>query len=200
MNPRLVVATGSKHKLDEIKAYLKDWEGEICGKDEIGTIPEPEENADTLLGNARIKAQALKEMCDDLVLADDTGLFVEALQGEPGVHSARYAGEGHDDEANKRKLLMRLEGEENRYAEFRSVLVLLLQDGTEKVFEGICPGRISKCEMGNNGFGYDPLFIPDNETRSFAQMSEEEKNAISHRGKALQKLSAFLSQEQKKRT
>ncbi len=194
MRPRLIVATGCKHKLDEIKSYLKDWDGEVCGKDVLGEVVEPEENEETLLGNARIKARALKEICEDLVLADDTGLFVDALDGAPGVHSARYAGEGHDDEANKQKLLRELEGVENRYAEFRSVLVLLLEDGTEKVFEGICPGTISTSEMGSNGFGYDPLFVPEQETRSFAQMSEEEKNAISHRGRALQKLSAFLSE------
>ncbi|MBQ6580797.1 MAG: non-canonical purine NTP pyrophosphatase, partial [Alistipes sp.] len=125
--------------------------------------------------------------------ADDTGLEVDALGGEPGVRSARYATDGHDDEANKRLLLERLQGEENRAAQFRTAVALIL-GGKEYLFEGIVRGEIALEQHGEGGFGYDPLFFPERGDLTFAQMSSEEKNAISHRGRAVRKLAEFLQQ------
>ncbi|HIY14290.1 MAG TPA: RdgB/HAM1 family non-canonical purine NTP pyrophosphatase, partial [Candidatus Alistipes cottocaccae] len=146
---------------------------------------------ETLEGNASQKAHYLHDRTGLDCFADDTGLEVEALGGAPGVHSARYATDGHDFAANNRLLLKNLEGVENRRARFRTVISLIL-NGEEHLFEGRVEGRILDRETGHEGFGFDPLFVPDGCERSFAEMSAEEKNAVSHRGRAVRKLAAWL--------
>ncbi len=149
------------------------------------------ETQPTLEGNAAQKARYLYERTGCDCFADDTGLEVEALGGAPGVHSARYATDGHDFAANNRLLLRNLEGAANRRARFRTVICLIL-GGEEHFFEGIVEGRIAERESGTEGFGYDPLFVPDGSDRSFARMSAEEKNALSHRGRAVRRLADYL--------
>jgi XTP/dITP diphosphohydrolase len=147
-----------------------------------------------LEGNALQKARYIFQRTGIDCFADDTGLEVDALGGEPGVRSARYgSAEGHDDEANKRLLLKNMDGKENREAQFRTAIALIM-GGEEHLFEGIVRGRILTSEQGDGGFGYDPLFAPEGDARSFAEMSAEEKNAISHRGRAIAKLVEWLQQ------
>ena len=151
------------------------------------------ETADTLEGNALLKSSFIYRNYQLDCFADDTGLEGEALNGAPGVYSARYAeGEGHDAQANMRKLLHELEGKENRKAQFRTAISLIL-DGEEHLFEGIVGGVLLTVPRGTNGFGYDPIFVPDGYAETFAEMSDEAKNAISHRGRAVAKLAAFLN-------
>ena len=158
---------------------------------ECGVTEEIPEEQQTLEGNASQKAHYLNDRTGLDCFADDTGLEVEALGGAPGVHSARYATDGHDFAANNRLLLKNLEGAENRRARFRTV-ISLLQGGKEHLFEGIVEGRIIDREAGHEGFGYDPLFVPDGYTKTFAEMTTEEKNAVSHRARAVRKLAAYL--------
>lgn len=187
---KILFATNNAHKLKEVQAVLGPTFELVtphgCGVDE--EIPEEQP---TLEGNASQKAHYLHARTGLDCFADDTGLEVEALGGEPGVHSARYATDGHDDEANKRLLLQRLDGVQNRRARFRTAIVLIDGDG-EHLFEGVVYGDIACEEHGADGFGYDPLFIPEGEQRTFAQMSAEEKNAISHRGRAVRRLAEYL--------
>ena len=156
-----------------------------------GVEEEIPENQPTLEGNASEKSHYLRARTGLDCFADDTGLEVEALDGAPGVHSARYASDGHDFAANNRLLLRNLEGVANRRARFRTVISLLVGD-EEHLFEGVVEGRIVERESGAEGFGYDPLFVPDGCDRTFAEMSPDEKNAVSHRGRAVRKLAAFL--------
>lgn len=187
---KIIFATNNAHKLSEVQAVLGDSfelvTPRMCGVEE--DIPE---TAATLEGNASQKSHYLYEKTGLDCFADDTGLEVEALGGEPGVHSARYATDGHDFGANNRLLLKNLEGVENRRARFRTV-ISLIEGGEEHLFEGIVEGRIIDRESGSEGFGYDPLFVPDGFDRTFAEMSADEKNAISHRGRAVRKLVAYL--------
>lgn len=187
---KIVFATNNAHKLAEVQAVLGDaYElvtPRMCGVEE--EIPE---NQPTLEGNASEKSHYLRARTGLDCFADDTGLEVEALDGAPGVHSARYASDGHDFAANNRLLLRNLEGQTNRRARFRTVISLLL-GGEEHLFEGIVEGRIIDREQGSEGFGYDPLFIPDGYDRTFAQMTTEEKNAVSHRARAVRKLADYL--------
>ncbi|WP_242848723.1 RdgB/HAM1 family non-canonical purine NTP pyrophosphatase [Neofamilia massiliensis] len=196
---KILLATNNNHKVEEIQAILKDLGYEVLARDQVydGNF-DVDENADTLAGNALLKAQALRNLVSEsyMVLADDTGLFVDALDGAPGVHSARYAGDAHDDEANKKKLLKELEdvSEEKRTARFKTVMALV-QAGKDPVFiEGILEGKIAEEERGSSGFGYDPLFIPDGYSLSLGQMNPEEKNRISHRHNALIKLAEYLKE------
>lgn len=186
----LIFATNNAHKLGEVQALL---EGRFTLKTlrECGITEDIPETAATLEGNALQKARYVYERTGADCFADDTGLEVEALGGEPGVRSARYATDGHDFAANNRLLLKNLEGESNRKARFRTVIALIL-GGKEYLFEGIVDGTIIDHEAGAEGFGYDPLFVPEGETRTFAEMAAEEKNAISHRGRAVAKLVEFL--------
>ena len=183
---KIIFATNNAHKLCEVQAVLGEGfelvTPRMCGVEE--EIPE---TAETLEGNASQKSH---------YLYDRTGLEVEALGGEPGVHSARYATDGHDFAANNRLLLKNLEGKENRRARFRTV-ISLIEGGEEHLFEGIVEGRIIDHESGEEGFGYDPLFGPDGFDRTFAEMTAEEKNAVSHRGRAVRKLVAYLHEKQK---
>ena len=150
------------------------------------------ETAETLEGNALQKARYIKENFGYDCFADDTGLEVEALDNAPGVYSARYAGPGHDSEANMNKLLHEMKSKENRKARFRTVIALIL-DGKEYLFEGIVNGTIIEEKRGGSGFGYDPVFVPDTYSQTFAEMGNDIKNQISHRAEAVKKLTAFLS-------
>ena len=187
---KILFATNNAHKLTEVQAVLGDSYTLVTPRD-CGVTEEIPEKQPTLEGNALQKARYLYERTGLDCFADDTGLEVEALGGAPGVHSARYATDGHDFAANNRLLLQNLAGEENRRARFRTVVALIL-GGREYLFEGVVEGQIIDRETGHEGFGYDPLFRPDGYDRTFAQMTTEEKNAVSHRARAVRKLAAFL--------
>ena len=190
MKKKIIFATNNAHKLSEVQALLGDA-FELVTLKECGITEDIPETAATLEGNALQKARYIYERLGADCFADDTGLEVVALDGAPGVHSARYATDGHDFAANNRLLLKNLEGVENRAAQFRTVIALIL-DGKEYLFEGRVEGTIAEQESGSEGFGYDPLFVPSGEIITFAQMSAEAKNAISHRGRAVAKLVNFL--------
>lgn len=185
---KIVLSTDNKNKLREIREILEDLDIEIFGKSDIeGLDFEVVEDGDTLYDNALKKADAMAKRVDLAVLADDTGLFVNALKGDPGVHSARYASE-HDDKKNREKLLNNLKDKEDRSAYFKTQIILIDSEKNIIPIEGVCQGRISKIERGDNGFGYDSIFIPDGFDKTFAEMSHEEKNQISHRARALKNL------------
>ena len=187
---KLIFATNNAHKLSEVQSLLGDAFTLVTLR-ERGITEDIPETAENLDGNALQKARYVYEKTGADCFADDTGLEVDALGGAPGVHSARYATDGHDFAANNRLLLKNLEGETNRSAHFRTVIALIL-DGKEYLFEGRVEGAIATEESGSEGFGYDPLFVPSGEIITFAQMSAEAKNAISHRGRAVAKLVKFL--------
>lgn len=188
---KLVFATNNQHKLEEIRK-ITAGNIEIVSLSDIQCHDDIPETADTLEGNALLKALYIKEKFGYDCFADDTGLEVEALNNAPGVYSARYAGPGHDAEGNMKKLLHELGDQENRKARFRTVIALIL-DGKEYSFEGVVNGSITKEKRGENGFGYDPVFIPDSYTETFAEMGNEIKNKISHRAEATKGLTTFLS-------
>ncbi|MFT3705679.1 MAG: RdgB/HAM1 family non-canonical purine NTP pyrophosphatase [Agriterribacter sp.] len=187
---QLIFATNNQYKTQEIRSLLKDTFDIITLK-EAGIdidIPEP---YDTLEENARTKAVTIYQLTGTSCFGEDTGLEVEALDGAPGVKSARYAGEGRDFNANVEKLLSGLKGNTNRKAQFRTVISLIL-NGNEHQFEGICKGNIIAEKRGTDGFGYDPVFVPENDNRTFAEMTMEQKNMYSHRARAMQQLIRFL--------
>jgi XTP/dITP diphosphohydrolase len=187
---RLVFATNNAHKLEEGRQILGD-RFEVLSLSDINCHEDIPETGDTFQDNALQKARYVKEHYGYDCFADDTGLEVKALGGAPGVHSARYAGD-HDSEANMTKLLQELEKKQDRSAQFRTVVALIL-NGQEVLFEGIVTGRIAtERHYGESGFGYDPLFIPDGFTETFSQMSPENKNQVSHRGRAVRKLADYL--------
>lgn len=183
---KLVFATNNRHKLEEI-ARLLEGKHEIVSLEDIGCREDIPEEQDTLEGNALQKARYVKEHYGYDCFADDTGLEVEALEGRPGVYSARYAGPAKDSRKNMRKVLAELEGESNRKACFRTVIALILE-GKEYLFEGRVDGEILREEHGEGGFGYDPVFRPEGFRESFAEMDLDTKNGISHRGRAVEKL------------
>lgn len=187
---KIVFATNNAHKLSEVAQVVGD-KFELVTLRECGITEDIPENEPTLEGNALAKARYVYSHTGLNCFADDTGLEVDALNGEPGVRSARYATDGHDDEANKRLLLERMQGVENRAAQFRTAVALIM-DGKEYLFEGIVRGDIACEEHGAGGFGYDPLFLPEGGALTFAEMSAEAKNEISHRGRAVRKLAEFL--------
>lgn len=187
--PRIVLATGNLHKVAELEPLLAGAQ--------VSAAPAgfgPEETGTTLFQNAWIKAAALRDEIDDdaLVLADDTGLVVHALGGRPGVFSARYAGPDATFADNCRRLLDELEGVEDRSAAFVCVLVALSSEGRMLVASGTCSGSIAPAMRGAGGFGYDPLFLPEGDDRSMAQMTQDEKAAISHRGRATRRMASLL--------
>lgn len=188
-------ATNNAHKLEEIRQIIGGrWE--ILSLADIGCHEDIPETAPTLEGNALLKARYVKEKYGYDCFADDTGLMVDALDGAPGVYSARYAGPGHDSQANMRLLLERLEekrsqGVTDRKAHF-STVIALIADGRERLFEGRVDGEILSSPSGDGGFGYDPIFLPDGSELSFAEMSAEAKNAVSHRGRAIAALLDYL--------
>lgn len=186
----LIFATNNAHKLAEVEAVLGDRFRLLTPRD-CGITEEIPEEQPTLEGNALQKARYIHERTGRDCFADDTGLEVEALGGAPGVHSARYATDGHDFAANNRLLLRNLAGASTRRARFRTVIALIL-DGRESRFQGAVEGRIAETEAGCGGFGYDPLFVPEGCDRTFAEMTDEQKNALSHRGRAVRKLAEYL--------
>ena len=187
---QIVFATNNKNKLREIREIMSDLY-EVLSLDDIGCHEEIVEDAETIEGNAKIKADFVTNKYHVNCFADDTGLEVEALGGAPGVYSARYAGEHCSYQDNVNKMLNAMKGKTNRKAAFRTVIALNL-DGKSYTFEGRCDGQIVESQRGTDGFGYDPIFMPDGFNQTFAEMSHEEKNAISHRGRATQKLIDFL--------
>ena len=190
---KLVFATNNKHKLQEVRDIVGD-RVEVLSLCDIDCNDDIPETADTLQGNALIKARYIYEKYGVDCFADDTGLEVEALDGAPGVYSARYAGEECDSEANMKKLLHNLTDKNNRNAQFRTVIALII-NGEERLFNGIVKGVIATEKMGTSGFGYDPIFIPEGFSESFAQMDASMKNSISHRYRATEELSKFLKEK-----
>lgn len=191
---RLVFASANPNKIIEVAGKLpKSWT--IVGLKDIGCFEDIPETAATLEGNALMKAQYVFEKFGVNCFADDTGLEIDALNGEPGVHSARYAGEQRNNEENRMLVLERMHHEVNRSARFRTVVCCIL-DGEVHYFEGIAQGAITRAPQGEQGFGYDPLFVPRTISRTFAQLSLEEKNILSHRGLAIKKLNEFLRARQ----
>lgn len=190
MRKKFVFATNNAHKLEEVSAILGN-KVELLSMKDIDCRVDIPETADTLSGNALLKARYIFENYHVDCFADDTGLEVEALNGAPGVYSARYAGNAHNSEANMKKLLQDMEGMENRKARFRTVFALII-NGKEHLFEGIVKGEITKNRRGTAGFGYDPIFIPEGYTQTYAEMGNELKNKISHRALAMEKLCRFL--------
>ena len=192
---RIVFATNNEHKLAEVRAILGN-QFEVLSLKDINCHEDIPETADTLEGNARQKAEYISQHYHVDCFADDSGLEVEALQGAPGVYSARYAalegtGEAHDSKANMNRLLRELKDKDNRKAQFRTI-VCLIQDGKEHTFEGIVEGTINPEERGSSGFGYDPIFMPNGYDKTFAELGEDVKNSISHRARAIKKLVDFL--------
>ncbi len=187
---KLVFATNNLNKLKEVQALMPQSIILLSLKD-IGCLEDIPETQDTIEGNARQKANYLKEHYGYDCFADDTGLEVEALNGAPGVYSARYAGEQRDANDNMNKLLSELSSQTNRQAQFKTVIALHL-NGRLESFTGICKGEITKTKHGNGGFGYDPIFKPNGFEKTFAEMDLEEKNKIGHRGKAISLLVKFL--------
>jgi XTP/dITP diphosphohydrolase len=187
---KIVFATNNENKTREIKNILGDSFTLLSMQDYNITEDIPE-NEETLEGNALHKARTVNNMIHTDVFADDTGLEIEILDGLPGVHSARFAGENKDSSANIRKVLTMMGDAKNRKARFRTIIALILED-KEYIFEGVAEGKIIKKERGNDGFGYDPVFIPDGQNITFAEMSLDEKNRISHRAIAFEKLKTFL--------
>ena len=194
---RLLVATGNPGKLAEFRELLSSAGVEVLAPGELGWETDAAEVGETLEANALAKARAAANQTGIAVLADDSGLFVDALDGAPGVRSARYAGKTQDAVANCGKLLRALEGvpPARRGAEFRCVIAVVTPTGEEQVFSGTCRGRIALSPKGEEGFGYDPLFEIEGEGRTFGEMSSREKHRISHRGRALGSLRAFLTRE-----
>lgn len=188
---KIVFATNNENKIKEIQSMLPQ-NIEIISLESIGCHEEIPETADTIEGNAILKANYVTEKYGYDCFADDTGLEVDSLNGEPGVYSARYAGKQRSSEDNMDKLLLNLESKTNRGAQFKTVITLNLK-GEQYLFTGIARGEITLEKNGNQGFGYDPIFRPENYQETFAQLSLEIKNRISHRGKATQELIAFLN-------
>lgn len=187
---KIVFATGNSHKVEEIQTILKGYQ--LIGLADIGCHEEIPETNPTIKGNALQKARYVVENYNVInCFAEDTGLEVDALNGEPGVYSARYAGSEKDADANIHKVLAKLANYPDRAAQFRTVVALILE-GEEYTFEGIIRGHIKTEKSGSGGFGYDPVFVPEGETRTFAEMSAEEKNKISHRARAVLLLKSFL--------
>lgn len=196
---KIFIATGNLHKLTELKGILpvQTKNGEVITYESILDRPGfvmPEETADTLAENARIKALTGAKQTGLITLSDDTGLFVDALGGAPNVHTARYAGENATSQDNNEKLLRALQGvpPEKRTARFRTIACVSFPNGQTHCFEGVVEGKIAQSYAGVNGFGYDPIFIVTETGKAFAQMSEQDKNKISHRGRAFRKLADFL--------
>lgn len=190
MKRKLVFATNNAHKLEEVREVVGD-SFEILSLQDIGCYDDIAEPGETLQENALIKARYVKDKYGYDSFGDDTGLEVEALDGAPGVYSARYAGGDHDSKANMKKLLAELNGITDRNACFRTVIALIL-DGQEFLFEGRIDGRIIEQERGTAGFGYDPVFMPDGYSETFAQLGTDIKNNISHRALAVKALCEFL--------
>lgn len=191
----IILASHNLHKIRELRAMLKELAFlDLLSLRDFPLYKSPEERGSSFQENATIKAHAAARALNKIALADDSGLVVPALGGEPGIHSARYAKDGATDKENRQKLLLKLQGQEGlaRSAYFECCLTLAWPDGTEKIFRGICEGYIATQERGKNGFGYDPLFIKHDYNVTFAELDEQTKNRISHRRKAIEKLLLYL--------
>ncbi len=188
---QIVFASSNKNKIKEIQLLVSS-EIQLLSLDDIGCLEEIPETADTIEGNAIMKANYVTQKYGYNCFADDTGLEVEALNGEPGVYSARYAGEQKDANDNMDKLVLNLKDKINRSAQFKTVIALNL-DGNQTLFTGIIKGKIIDEKIGTNGFGYDPIFVSDGYSKTFAELTIEEKSVISHRGLAMKKLVDFLA-------
>ena len=195
----MIAASSNAHKIKEIQSIMSKFGVKVVSRKEAG-VPEfeIEEDGETFEENSLKKAEAIMKATGKLTVADDSGLMVDYLGGAPGVYSARFAGEECDDEKNNEKLLKHLEGlpAEDRKAKFVSVITLMFPDGNTIVARGDAPGRIIETPTGENGFGYDPLFVPDGLSKTFAQLSDKEKNSISHRARALEKLEEILTERE----
>ncbi len=187
---KIVFATNNKHKLDEVRAILSGKVA-VLSLSDINCHDEIPETADTLEGNAALKARYIYEKYGVDCFADDTGLEIEALEWRPGVYSARYAGEPSNSEHNMQKVLQEMSGQNNRNARFRTV-ISYVEKGEYHLFEGTIEGEISRIPQGKRGFGYDPIFIPTGYTKSFAELSSEEKNKISHRARATRSFADYF--------
>ena len=197
MTNRIIAASSNEHKIKEIQDIMGKFGMDVISRDEAGVPPfEIEEDGKTFEENSFKKAAEIMRVTGQPTIADDSGLMVDYLGGAPGVYSARFAGEQCDDEKNNMKLLSMLEGltDVDRAAKFVSVITLMFPNGDTLVARGECPGRIIEIPTGENGFGYDPLFVPDGYDKTFAQLSPEEKNLISHRARALKKLEELLKE------
>ena len=190
MPKQIIVATRNAHKVEEIRAILSEFE--VLDLSVLENPPEVEETGTTFLENATLKAVAISSLTDALVLADDSGLEVDALNGEPGVYSSRYAGEEGNDALNNEKLLRELKMITNRSARFRCVIVICQRGKVLADFSGAVEGSILEEKTGEGGFGYDPLFMPDGFDRSFAELGEDVKNTISHRARAVEKAHSWI--------
>ena len=194
---RIIAASSNAHKIKEIQTIMSKFGMKVVSRKDAG-IPdfEIEEDGETFEENSYKKAYEIMKTCGEITVADDSGLMVDYLGGAPGVYSARFAGEECDDSKNNEKLLKLLNGlsGEDRKAKFVSVITLVYPGGETLVARGECPGRIIEAPTGENGFGYDPIFVPDGYDKSFGQLSEEEKNEISHRAKALEVLERMLAE------
>ena len=191
--PLLLVATGNEHKLRELQEMFKDFYT-LAPMTDVGFYGPIEEDADTFAGNAAIKAEAVFNATGLPAIADDSGLEVDALDGEPGVLSARYSGQHGDDEANNDLLLRRMEGKKDRSANFRCALALKLPGRETIIAEGKCPGTLLTERRGTGGFGYDPLFLYEPMNKTYAEMNDEEKNQISHRSRAAETMRSIMEQ------
>ena len=189
---RLILATRNPGKVDEIRALLSDLPVTLHPATDLNDTLDVTEDADTLAGNAQKKAEAYHRHTGDPALADDTGLEVDALDGRPGVETARFAGPNAGPNDNMRALLEGMKHEHDRHARFRTVVCYVDRDGTSHTFEGVCDGSITRIPRGEGGFGYDPLFLPDGHSETFAEMTPNAKNAISHRKNALERFRTYL--------
>ena len=194
---KLVLASNNAHKLEELRAILTALGMDVVPQKEMNINIEPDENGTTFEENSYIKAKTIMDACGIATIADDSGLMVEALGGEPGVYSARYGGDAcTTDRERLNYLLSRMENQENRAAKFVSVITMLTPDGKKIVARGECPGQILRAPQGENGFGYDPVFYVSEKGCTFAQLSAQEKNAISHRARALRVFAELVRKEQ----
>jgi XTP/dITP diphosphohydrolase len=188
----LVFATGNIHKLQEVQGLFKEGFALSCLKD-VNITEEIPETADNLVDNALQKARYVYEKCGIPCFADDTGLEVDALGGAPGVYSARYAGEQKDSKLNMLLLLKNMNGKTNRNARFRTIIAYIDENAQEHIFEGEIKGKIIENMAGTNGFGYDPIFVPEGYDKTFAELSSEIKNTISHRARAMEKFLSYIN-------
>lgn len=193
---KLAIATNNAHKLQEIRAILSGQFDELLSLKDLGIDVDVEETGTTLEENALLKARTIEALCHMPTLADDTGLMVDALNGAPGVYSARYAGEEHNDANNRALLLKNLSSEDNRKAHFATVIAIVYPNGDFITSKGRVEGEILREERGSEGFGYDSLFYSDELKKTFAEASQEEKNSVSHRGRALRAMLEKLQNKQ----
>ena len=193
MNYEIILATNNAHKLKEVREILSPHKITVYGLNDLNLKPEDvEENATTYSGNALIKAKAVQKLTTLPIIADDSGLEIEALDNQPGLHSARFASKYGGHENAIKVILEDLKKKDNRKARFVCDIILLNEDEKPLLFEGIVPGHIAKEPYGKGGFGYDPIFVCDELNKTYAEMTQEEKNKVSHRGKALKKLLTYL--------